>query len=330
MFAVSVRRFQHEAIAIVAALAVVVAVALVTGARMNSDYQSSGLAQCLSAGPRGDCESLIGRFGDRFSSLQVLITPLVLLPAFLGAFVGGPLVARELEAGTHRFLWTQGVTRRHWFAVSTSVALGLAALVGATYSAVAALWLDTTNAVTDERFGRLYDFQGVVPVAAAVLAVAVGIAAGATLRRTVPAMAATIGVFIMVRLGVALVVRPRIAAAETISFPFPSNDPLAGTGAWTLSNRTVDATGTVLGSDGSLDISGMVGRCGGLDVGSPGRLPDEAAVERCLRDLDVHTVIRYQPGDRYWVFQLVESAVLLGFAAAFVGLGAVALRRRAI
>lgn len=330
MFAVSMRRLQHEAIAVAAALSVVVLVAVITGSRMNDDYQSSGLARCLSGGPRVDCDSLISRFDDRFSGLQVLIVPLVLLPALLGAFVGGPLVARELESGAHRFWWTQGVSRRRWFAVSASATLALAVIAGAGYSVVASLWLDTTNTVTDGRFGRLYDFQGLIPVAASVFAVAVGIACGAALRRTLPAMVATIGIFIAVRLGVALVLRPRIASAETIDLPYQAVNPLGGSGAWTLSNRTVDASGNVLGSDGSLDITGLIGRCEGVDVGPAGRLPDPEAVERCLRELDVHTVIRYQPGDRFWTFQFAESAVLLGFAAAFVGLGAVALRRRAI
>lgn len=330
MFAVSIRRLHHEAVAIVAGLTVVAVVAVITGSRIDADYRTSGLAQCLAAGSRGECESLISRFGDRFDGLQVLVIPLILLPALLGAFVGGPLVARELEAGTHRFLWTQGVTRRRWYAASVVAAVTLAAVAGAVYSGVAALWLDTTNAVTDERFGRLYDFQGALPVAASVFAVAAGIAAGAYLRRTVPAMASTIGIFVVVRMAVATVLRPRIASAETITVPYTSADPLDGTGAWTLSNHTVDSSGAVLGSNGSLDIRGLIGRCDGLDGGSVGRLPDPEVVERCLRDLDVHTVIRYQPGDRYWQFQLLESAVLLGAAAVFVALGTVALSRRAV
>ena len=29
-------------------------------------------------------------------------------------FWGAPLVARELEAGTHRLIWNQSVTRTRW------------------------------------------------------------------------------------------------------------------------------------------------------------------------------------------------------------------------
>jgi plasmid stabilization system protein ParE len=38
----------------------------------------------------------------------------VVLPLLVGLFYGAPLVAREIEYGTHRFVWTQGVSRRHW------------------------------------------------------------------------------------------------------------------------------------------------------------------------------------------------------------------------
>src|SRR5207344_1112058 len=136
--------------------------------QINADYHASGLAECLTLGSRSDCQPLIDRFGDRFSSLQILIVPLVLLPALLGAFVGAPLVAGEVETGTHRFLWAQAVTRRRWFTTSSTVAVTLAAIAGALYAVIAAAWLDVTNRVTDERFSRLYDFQGIIPVAASV------------------------------------------------------------------------------------------------------------------------------------------------------------------
>ena len=36
------------------------------------------------------------------------------VPALIGAFVGAPLLARELETGTFRYAWTQGFGRRRW------------------------------------------------------------------------------------------------------------------------------------------------------------------------------------------------------------------------
>ena len=48
------------------------------------------------------------------------------LPALIGLFWGAPLIARELEAGTHRLVWNQSVTRGRWLAVKLGL-IGLAA-----------------------------------------------------------------------------------------------------------------------------------------------------------------------------------------------------------
>lgn len=46
------------------------------------------------------------------------------LPLFIGAFAGGPLIARELETGTYRFAWAQSVGRTRWV-IAKLVVLGL-------------------------------------------------------------------------------------------------------------------------------------------------------------------------------------------------------------
>jgi hypothetical protein len=327
MLTVALRRLRLESLAVAIGLAGVGTLALVTGLRMQDQYRSSGLADCLAAGPGSDCRDLIDRFGDRFASLQVLIVPLVLLPALLGVFVGAPLVAREPESGTHRFLWTLGVTRGRWFATVAGAALALTAVAGAVYAVIARFWLDTANAVTEERLGRLYDLQGVVPVAAGVFAVATGIASGLLLRRTVPAMAATMATFVVVRLVIGSQLRPRFAAAEIVDTSFGGADELSRTGAWVLSQRTLTAGGRELGTGGSLNIGRLGDLCPGLDV-RPGPLPGQAVVDRCLADVGVHQIIRYHPADRFWTFQLIETGLLLGLAAAALGLAVWGLARR--
>ena len=327
MLTLAVRRLRVESVGVAIALAGVGVLALVTGSLMQDQYRSSGLADCLAAGPDADCQQLIDRFGERFSSLQLLIVPLVLLPALLGAFVGAPLVAREIEAGTHRFLWTQSVTRRRWFVTVTAAAIVLAAVAGTVYAVIAGLWLDTTNTVTDERLGRLYDLQGIIPAAAGIFAVATGIASGVLLRRTLPAMAATIAIFIVVRLTIGSQVRPRLAQVQTLDVAFGGPSPLTGTGAWVMSERTLTAGGRELGRDGSLNIGNLGDLCPGLAVG-PGRLPDQTVVDRCLADVGAHQIIRYHPGDRFWTVQLIETGLLVGLAAAAIGLAVWGLSRR--
>ena len=58
-------------------------------------------------------------------------------PALIGAFWGAPLVARELEAGTHRLVWNQSVTRTRWLATRAGLTvLAAAAAMGVLVLAV--------------------------------------------------------------------------------------------------------------------------------------------------------------------------------------------------
>lgn len=55
-----------------------------------------------------------------------------LIPALIGAFVGAPAVARELDTGTFRFTWTQGFGRARWtVATLAPLALTVTAAAGA-------------------------------------------------------------------------------------------------------------------------------------------------------------------------------------------------------
>lgn len=328
MFAVSLRRFRSESVATCAVLAAVGVLALVTGTMMSDHFRASGLSQCLATSSSG-CDGIRDEFGRRFESLQAVILPLVLLPALLGAFVGAPLIAREIESGTHRFLWTQGVIRRRWFVVMAMTAVGLATIAGAIYSAIAAPWLDVTNQVTGERFGRMYDFQGVLPIAACILAVALGVACGVVLRRTIPAMALTIGIFVVVRLFVATQLRPRFASPLEQDLPgFQPDDPTGLHGAWVLSRDTLTSDGVRLGSGGGLNLSNLGDRCPEL-LANPGSFPERAAVDQCLDAVGVHQLTRYHPASRFWTFQLVESGLYITIGAlALLFAGRLIVRRR--
>ena len=62
------------------------------------------------------------------------------LPALAGLFVGAPLLARELEHGTHRFAWTQAITRRRWLLSKTALLAAGTVLAGAAASALVMWW----------------------------------------------------------------------------------------------------------------------------------------------------------------------------------------------
>lgn len=202
-------------------------------------------------------------------------------------------------------------------------------VAGAAYALIAGAWLDITNRATDDRFGQMCDFQGVVPVAAALRAVAVGIACGVAMRRTEPAMAATLGIHVVVRLLVATQLRPRVATPLTLDAPFDGpTDALSGTGDWIISQHTLTADGMQLGTGGGLDLSRVGDRCPDLRVGPDDPLPGRDAVDRCLDQLGLHQITRYHPASRFWTFQLIESGILVALAAIAVVVAMRLLPRR--
>ena len=68
------------------------------------------LSSCLPPSSRSGCDIIIRHFESQYAGMVRVARYLVVLPALVGLFVGAPLLARELEHGTHRLAWTQSVT----------------------------------------------------------------------------------------------------------------------------------------------------------------------------------------------------------------------------
>jgi hypothetical protein len=125
----------------------------------------------------------------------------VVVPGLVGLFWGAPLVARELEEGTFRVVWTQSVTRRRWLLTRLAV-LGLVATVAsALLSLVVTWWSSPIDRAKASPFSS-FDVGGVVPVGYALFALVLGVAAGLVLRRTVAGMAVALVGFVAARLAV--------------------------------------------------------------------------------------------------------------------------------
>ncbi len=208
------RQHRTQLLAGAVALALIAAALLLTGFGIAATFRDSGLADCLAA-PGRDCEAVQNLFDNRYVNLQFTIPLFLVLPALLGIFWGAPLVARELEHGTHRLAWTQGVSRLRWAGTKVVTLAGAAVLGAALLAWLLSWWSRPFVASSDNRFSfGVFDLRGIVPVAYALFALAVGVAAGTLIRRTVPAMAATVGVYAAVRLVVELWVRPHLASAR--------------------------------------------------------------------------------------------------------------------
>lgn len=116
---------------------------------------------------------------------------LLFLPALIGAFVAGPLIARELESGTHQLAWTQSVSPRRWLATRMTGAWLVAALTAAVLTGTFLLGYPS---VQDRVFLNwpergMFESSGPLLTAYCLLGVAVGALVGLLVRRTVAAMA---------------------------------------------------------------------------------------------------------------------------------------------
>ncbi|MFV2088009.1 hypothetical protein [Micromonospora sp. LOL_021] len=120
-------------------------------------------------------------------------------------FWGVPLVARDLEQGTHRLAWTQSRPRGHWLAARLTVAAAGALTAATVVTAVVTWGLPTADGDPMRWFA--YESHDLVPLARVLFALTLGAALGAVTRNTHVAMALSVPVLGIVQLGGARAVR---------------------------------------------------------------------------------------------------------------------------
>jgi len=318
------RQHRAQALAILIGLGAIGVFSLVTGPRIAAAFRE--LHACLVV-PGQDCGLLHESFDRRFSGLQFVIPLYMVVPLLMGVFLGAPLIAREVEQGTHRLAWTQTVTRGRWALTKIGLVGAFTVAAAALFAWIVTIWSAPLVAASGQRFGfGVFDLRGIVPIAYAVFAVALGTAIGASIRKTLPAMAVTLAAFAAVRVVVELLLRPRYLPSQTISYSFLQDSPRAGLGDWVITSRVFDPTGRFVSPDGGIHINptDLAHACPGIGGGLPGK--DE--VGRCLSQLGVRIVDTYQPGSRFWLFQGIESAIFVALAVGLVVLSMWLIRRR--
>ncbi|MFE7763144.1 ABC transporter [Streptomyces sp. NPDC057438] len=119
-----------------------------------------------------------------------------LLPVLIGVFLGGPLLAGDLESGTAKLVNAQSASRVRWLATK----LGMSALVVVVCTtAVSAAFTWWWSPVRSSSYALTwadpagFDNSGPVPVALTLLTVVGGVAIGMLLRRTLLSMVVTLG-----------------------------------------------------------------------------------------------------------------------------------------
>jgi hypothetical protein len=296
------RLHRNQAFVAVGALAVLTVILLVTGITMADDYRNA-LASCAAQSCGNLPSSSLFR-GD--GAIMDLVDATIAVPLLFGLFWGAPLLAKEFEDGTHNLAWTQGVSRRRWLRANIAWSLIAAALWGAALAALVSWWRFPENAL-DSRFGA-FDIQGIVPVAYALFAVTLGVAVGSVARRVLPSLAATLGIFVAIRVAVGLYLRPHFLTPVTKVLPLLGSSPA---GAWVISSDMVNGHGQNLGA--GWDFNELPAACGSAFPGGKGLNGP------CLAAHGFHQILTYQPDSRFWAFQGIEAGIFLVLAVVLVG-----------
>ena len=332
------RQFRAAAAMLFAVLAVLAAVLALTGPGLADDY-ATGIAACTT---QSGCSDFVPQFFDDHQGPFLVVTAVVLvLPVLIGLFWGAPLLTRELEAGTHRLVWNQSITRTRWLAVKLTLT-GLAAMTAAGLGSLAVSWWASPLEKAAHTFNfpkmapLLFDTRGIVPIAYAAFAFALGVTVGMLVRRTLAAMAITLAVFVAVQFAMPQLVRPHLAAPtrSTIQITESNKEDFnfgadrirvsakaADTGAWVLSSHTVDASGHTVDT---IPVSTSSGPCALSG-------PPEQTLSACLAEitrLGYRQQVTYQPSSRFWAFQWYETGIYTALAVALAGFCFWRLRHR--
>lgn len=256
-------------------------------------------------GPSGN-----GELTGLYVWLRLLGTVLIGLPAAIGAFWGAPMIAGELEARTHRLVWTQSITRDRWLAVKLALTAAVSVVIVGVFAAVFTWWCAPIDATAASRVSPAnFAQRGFISIGYTLFALAVGVLIGTVTRRTLPAMAATLTAFLVVRLAIQKLVRPHLVSLATVR-----TDPFGPgpRGGWVISTRTVDAAGRPTSGrdlENSLAATCHITRAT-ADV--------DQALAACARKVGIHNLTRVVPSGSFWQLQTLELAVFLVLASVFV------------
>ena len=305
------RQHRAEVYALSAIFALVTPILIVSGLGLSSAYQRLGAAECVGHPNLPSCEAIYRALDAPYALISnALPWPVNLFPALLAMFVGAPLIARELEHGTFRTVWTQSVTRPRWFTTKLALVLGGCVLASLALSFLLTWWYTPYAQLLGKFNTAFFNIEGLAPVARMIFAFALAVCLGATLRRTIPAMALTLFTYTGWGLITQTVLRPNYLPPLTLT----GTDALAPRNQddWVLDAGVRDA------ARHNVNPAQVAQTCGSAGP--------EAT--NCIHAHGWTEFLVYQPADRYWLFQSIEVGVFLLLAVALVALTIWMVRRR--
>jgi hypothetical protein len=312
------RQHRAETLALAIAVAIASCGLLLLGQPMH-DLFPSGPAQCALPTLDQACRAGLTRLQQDHGYSTTMLILLNFAPFAIGGLLGAPLLARELESGTWQLAWTQAVPRARWLTAKIAALATVTVVLTAGLSAAIGWYrqpLDLLGGFDITGF----DLTGIAPLAYALFAFALGVAAGTVLRRSLPGVAAALVVFVAVRVTVAGWIRPHFMSpvTHTEAVAPGAGDIVDGTDNirdLIIDQGFIDANGQPITGLAAVILEGKA-RDGGAD---PAVYLNEHALQKW---------VLYQPIERFWTFQLIETAIFLSLAAILLALVIWRVRRR--
>lgn len=263
------------------------------------------------AGTEGACIIPVSAVYRVVSTLMPWLNFLPLIAALLLAL---PLVT-ELDQGSYRLAWTQGITRKQWARVKIGL-LVLGALIFATLLAVGFHWWNSPRDALNGRLnGDAYDFRGTLPIGHMLFAIGLTLAIGVVVKRPVPALGLASVAYVGLRIPFMEWARPRLVTPVTQ--PEADYHMASAGNIWWLGSFWQDASGHRISEQAFYEMCAP----------SPFEM-SRGAFERCIADHGLTHYITYHPESHYWPLQLIETGLYLAAGLALIGFAAWYLMRR--
>jgi hypothetical protein len=321
------RQHQLALAGIVAVFGAPAVYLLITGLPIHNAY--TAVTACRPAGS-ATCQQVAHNFLDSHVH-GVLVTAGLMqaIPVLVGAFVGAPVLAREFETGTFRYAWTQGFGRARW-TIAKLAALAIAVTIAAAAFGVLFSWyyqpiIGAGGGDSGPLSPTIFDLRGVALPAWTLAAFAIGALAGILIRRVIPAMFATLAVWVALAFLTGAYLRPHYEAALVTH---NANSPA---GALVINQGLFRG-----GKPASLDMINQTLSAVGIQAltptlfhAGPSSPPNFGDPVQYLIQHGYTQLTTYQPASRFWPFQLIEGSWLLALSLLLIATTVWRVRRRA-
>ncbi len=296
------------------------------GLQLHHAYGVAITCQPVGSSACNDASNTVDAMNN-FMSNGILLQ---VVPALIGAFVGAPVLAREMETGTFRYAWTQGFERWRWalakllsLAIVVTVAAGAISLLFSWYYGPYFAARNVRLGITEISpfYPGLFDLRGVALAAWTLAAFAIGALAGMLIRRVVPAIVATLVAYTGLAYLAGGVLRARYLG------PLVTTKLNVSSLAWILRQQWKTTRGGHLVSEAVLN---RVLQAGGPQFAGKGGVPRSLTSWEYLVRHGYTQWTTYQPTSRFWPFQLIEGGWLLALSMLLLALTVWLVRRRLI